>query len=56
MNSKHGNKALGNLNGLTLRSSGIGTEDMLQIWPSNHQKQEIASISKLKDHNFLRKQ
>lgn len=56
MNSERGNKALGNLNGLTLGSSGIGTEDMLQIWPSNHQKQEIALISKLKDHNFPRKQ
>lgn len=57
MNSERGNKALGNLKkGLTLRSSGIGTEDMLQIWPSNHQKQEIALILKLKHHNFPRKQ
>lgn len=56
MNSEHGNTALGNLNGLTLRSSGIDTEDMLRMCPSNHQKQEIALISRLKDHNFPRKQ
>lgn len=56
MNSEHGNKAVGNLNGLALGASAIDSEDMLRLCPSNHQKQETALISGLKDHNFPRKQ
>jgi hypothetical protein len=55
------NAALGDLNG---GHSGyqsdtplvIRTQDWLRICPSNHQKQEMVLISKLKDRNFLRKE